>query len=147
LNNPDQYLLKIGIFLRKTSFDELPNLINIINGEMVFVGPRPALYNQNDLMEFRVATGIDKYKHVLNIEGVDLSSGKYKNRLNAFIDNALNGKSNKSMRQLVKSSIEFVENAIDFMNTATHKIDSKQHLAEVCVINTISTVSIINCSL
>jgi len=42
--------------------DELPNLINILKGEMVFVGPRPALYNQNDLMEFRVATGVSKLK-------------------------------------------------------------------------------------
>ena len=62
LTNPDQYLLKIGKFIRKTSLDELPNLINIIKGEMVFVGPRPALFNQDDLMEFRVATGVSKLK-------------------------------------------------------------------------------------
>ena len=62
LTNPDQYLLKIGKFIRKTSLDELPNLINIIKGEMVFVGPRPALYNQEDLMQFRVATGVSKLK-------------------------------------------------------------------------------------
>ena len=62
LTNPDQYLLKIGKFIRKTSLDELPNLINIMKGEMVFVGPRPALYNQDDLMEFRVATGVSKLK-------------------------------------------------------------------------------------
>jgi len=62
LTNPDQYLLKIGKLIRKTSFDELPNLINIIKGEMVFVGPRPALYNQDDLMILRVATGVDKLK-------------------------------------------------------------------------------------
>ena len=62
LINPDQYLLKIGKFIRKTSLDELPNLINIIKGEMVFVGPRPALYNQDDLMIFRVATGVSKLK-------------------------------------------------------------------------------------
>jgi O-antigen biosynthesis protein WbqP len=62
LENPDQYLLKIGKFIRKTSLDELPNLINIIKGEMVFVGPRPALYNQDDLMELRVATGVSKLK-------------------------------------------------------------------------------------
>ena len=62
LTNQDQYLLKTGRFLRKTSLDELPNLINIIKGEMVFVGPRPALYNQDDLMEFRVATGVSKLK-------------------------------------------------------------------------------------
>jgi O-antigen biosynthesis protein WbqP len=42
--------------------DELPNLINIIKGEMVFVGPRPALYNQDDLMSLRVAAGVDKLK-------------------------------------------------------------------------------------
>jgi O-antigen biosynthesis protein WbqP len=62
LSNPDQYLLKIGKFIRKTSLDELPNLINIIKGQMVFVGPRPALYNQDDLMDFRVATGVSKLK-------------------------------------------------------------------------------------
>ena len=62
LTNPDQYLLKIGKFIRKTSLDELPNLINIIKGEMVFIGPRPALYNQDDLMTLRVATGVDKLK-------------------------------------------------------------------------------------
>ena len=62
LTNPHQYLLNIGKFIRKTSFDELPNLINIIRGEMVFVGPRPALYNQDDLMQFRVATGVSKLK-------------------------------------------------------------------------------------
>jgi O-antigen biosynthesis protein WbqP len=62
LDNPEQYLLKIGMFIRKTSLDELPNLINIIKGEMVFVGPRPALYNQDDLMALRVAAGVDKLK-------------------------------------------------------------------------------------
>ena len=62
LDNPEQYLLKIGKILRKLSFDELPNLINIIKGEMVFVGPRPALYNQDDLMALRVASGVYKLK-------------------------------------------------------------------------------------
>jgi O-antigen biosynthesis protein WbqP len=62
LTNPEQYLLKIGALLRKLSLDELPNLINIIKGEMVFVGPRPALYNQEDLIKLRVEAGVHLLK-------------------------------------------------------------------------------------
>jgi O-antigen biosynthesis protein WbqP len=62
LENPELYLLKIGRILRKLSLDELPNLINIIKGEMVFVGPRPALYNQEDLMKLRIDEGVHKLK-------------------------------------------------------------------------------------
>ncbi len=62
LGDPDKYLLRIGKIIRKLSLDELPNLINIVRGEMVFVGPRPALYNQDDLMALRVAAGVDKLK-------------------------------------------------------------------------------------
>jgi O-antigen biosynthesis protein WbqP len=62
LTNPEKYLLKIGGLLRKLSIDELPNLINILKGEMVFVGPRPALYNQDDLMALRINAGVEKLK-------------------------------------------------------------------------------------
>ncbi len=62
LENPQQYLLKSGEIVRKLSIDELPNLINIVKGDMVFVGPRPALYNQEDLMGLRVKLGVDKLK-------------------------------------------------------------------------------------
>lgn len=56
LENPDQWITKVGKFLRKTSLDELPQIINILKGEMSIIGPRPALWNQYDLIEKR-----DKY--------------------------------------------------------------------------------------
>ncbi len=60
LDNPEQYILKVGRVLRKLSLDEIPNLFNIIKGDMGFIGPRPALYNQHDLIQMRKDSGIDK---------------------------------------------------------------------------------------
>ena len=60
MSKPEDYLSPIGGFLRRTSLDEIPQIISILKGEMSFVGPRPALFNQSDLIALRTEKGVDK---------------------------------------------------------------------------------------
>ncbi len=98
LENPDQYITRMGKFLRKTSLDELPQIINILKGEMSIIGPRPALWNQYDLIEERdkygandVPVGLTGWAQIngrdeLPIEEKAELDGEYVDKMSFFFD-------------------------------------------------------------
>lgn len=98
LENPEQYITKTGKFLRKTSLDELPQIVNILKGDMAIVGPRPALWNQYDLIEERdkygandILPGLTGWAQIngrdeLEIQEKAALDGEYVKRMSFFFD-------------------------------------------------------------
>ncbi len=98
LENPEQYITKVGRFLRKTSLDELPQIVNILKGDMAIVGPRPALWNQYDLIEERdkygandILPGLTGWAQIngrdeLEIEEKARLDGEYVRKMGFFFD-------------------------------------------------------------
>lgn len=98
LENPEQYITKIGKFLRKTSLDELPQIFNILKGDMAIIGPRPALWNQEDLIAERdkygandILPGLTGWAQINGRDELPISiksklDGEYVTRLNFLFD-------------------------------------------------------------
>lgn len=95
------------------------------------------------IMDMLAREVFDSTLHKPNDPTKEVHKGKFKNQIHAYIDTVLSGSKNKQFRLLSETSIDLVEKSIDFMNTTTHKLNAGKHLAEVCVISTISAISII----
>jgi O-antigen biosynthesis protein WbqP len=91
LTDPNAYITRIGSFLRKTSIDELPQFWSILKGDMSFVGPRPALFNQYDLINLRTKAGVDRL--LPGLTGLA----------------QINGRDELSIQQKVKLDIEYMD--------------------------------------
>jgi len=98
LSNPEQWITKVGKFLRKTSLDELPQIINILKGDMSFVGPRPALWNQYDLITERdlysandIKPGLTGWAQINGRDELEIAvkaklDGEYVEKIGFFMD-------------------------------------------------------------
>lgn len=98
LENPDKYITEAGKFFRKTSIDELPQIFNVLKGEMSFIGPRPALWNQTDLIQLRencgansVLPGISGLAQVKGRDEIEISlkaelDGEYVKNMSFLLD-------------------------------------------------------------
>lgn len=98
LENPEKYITKVGKFLRKTSLDELPQIFNILKGDMSIIGPRPALWNQEDLINERekygandILPGLTGWAQINGRDELEIPvkarlDGEYVNKMSLFFD-------------------------------------------------------------
>ena len=98
LENPDQWITKVGKFLRKTSLDEIPQIVNILLGDMSIIGPRPALWNQYDLIKERdkygandVPVGLTGWAQINGRDELEIDvkarfDGEYAEKIGFFMD-------------------------------------------------------------
>ena len=118
LKDPESFLFPLGSVLRRLTIDELPNLINIVKGDMFFIGPRPALYNQDDLMNLRRKYGIDKMKPGLSglaqINGRDELSIEEKVELEKYY------LKNKSFLMDIKILLKSFNSFLPYKNHISH---------------------------
>ena len=109
LENPDQYITKVGRFLRKSSLDELPQLWNIARGDMAVIGPRPALWNQDDLIAERDKYGANDVKPGLTgwaqINGRDELEIPVKARLDGEYVKKMGEQSNRTSKNRFRISL------------------------------------------
>ncbi len=113
LKDPDQYISRSGKVLRKFGLDELPNLINIMKGEMGFVGPRPVLYKEHELIELRKRSGVNKL--LPGLTGLA--------QINGHINLTLQEKINYEMMYMEKKSLFFDTKIL--LRTITHALFRK----------------------
>jgi len=132
LDSSKSYVTKIGKILRKTSIDELPQIINILKGDMAFVGPRPALYNQYELKDLRTKVGVQELLPGVTgwaqINGRDNNDDHEKTRHDAYY---LNNKSLGFDAKIVFRTVfkvlraEGILDATHTLNNVSQKIESK----------------------
>ena len=131
LENPEQYITRIGKFLRKTSLDELPQIINILKGDMSIIGPRPALWNQYDLIRER-----DKYDvHKLFPGITGYAQIKGRDTLQIFDKAALDGEYAKKISFWLDAKIFFgtfisIFKSDGVVEGGTGSIEKKQKVKE-----------------
>lgn len=140
-------ILNSEISIIETSWDEINSLqkqlIDIMKSSNNAVDFQNIGNTCRTIMDKLARTVFNPEIHKPTVDGIDVRNGKFKNQFHTYISQKLQGSANQELRQFAKSAIDFTENGIDLMNQTTHKLDVQKHFAEVCIISTISVISLI----